>query len=67
MLHFDQINNEKTNYLKKIIEAENKCQYWIDKYNELHEKHLRLEAKRLRIEKENCGKMSGYISKMSDR
>ncbi|XP_060871625.1 putative leucine-rich repeat-containing protein DDB_G0290503 [Metopolophium dirhodum] len=55
MLNFDQTNNEKTNYLKKILEVENKCQYWIDKYNELHEKYLRLEAKRLRIEKENCG------------
>ncbi|XP_029342112.1 putative leucine-rich repeat-containing protein DDB_G0290503 [Acyrthosiphon pisum] len=55
MLNFDQTNNEKTNYLKKILEVENKCQYWTDKYDELHEKYLRLEAKRVRIEKENCG------------
>jgi len=33
-----QINNEKTNYLKNILEAENKCQYWMDKYDELHDK-----------------------------
>jgi len=56
MLNFDQTLNEKTNYLKKIIEVENKCHYWIDKYDELHEKYLRLESKQLRIEKENCGK-----------
>jgi len=57
MLNFDQTNNEKTNYIKKILEVENKCQYWIDKYDELHEKYLRLEAKCVRIEKENCGKI----------
>jgi len=56
MLNFDQTNNEKTNYLKKILEVEDKCQYWIDKYNELQEKYLRLESKHVRIEKENCGK-----------
>ncbi|XP_022178218.1 myosin-1-like isoform X2 [Myzus persicae] len=54
MLNFDQTNNGKTNYLKKILELENKCQYWMDKYDELHEKYLRLESKRIRIEKENC-------------
>jgi len=57
MLNFDQTNNGKTNYLKKILEVENKCQYWTDKYDELHEKYLRLEAKRVCIEKENCGKI----------
>jgi len=61
MLNFDQTNNEKTNYIKKILEVENKCQYWTDKYDELHEKYLRLEAKRVRIEKENCGKMFSVI------
>jgi len=54
IVNLDQINNEKTNYLKKILEAENKCQYWMDKYDELHDKYLRLESKRVHIEKENC-------------
>lgn len=61
MLNIDQTSNEKTNYLKKIIEVENKSQYWIDKYDELYEKHLRLEAKHVYIEKENCGKIYSVI------
>ncbi|XP_026809526.1 tropomyosin-like [Rhopalosiphum maidis] len=54
MINFDQTSNEKTNYIKKILEVENKCQYWMDKYDELHDKYLLLESKRVRIEKENC-------------
>ncbi|XP_060841839.1 putative leucine-rich repeat-containing protein DDB_G0290503 isoform X1 [Rhopalosiphum padi] len=54
MINFDQTSDEKTNYTKKILEVENKCQYWIDKYDELHDKYLLLESKRIRIEKENC-------------
>lgn len=61
MLNINQTSNEKTNYLKKIIEVENKSQYWIDKYDELYEKHLRLEAKHVCIEKENCGKIYSVI------
>ncbi|XP_060842330.1 putative leucine-rich repeat-containing protein DDB_G0290503 isoform X5 [Rhopalosiphum padi] len=54
MINFDQTSDEKTNYIKKILEVENKCQYWMDKYDELHDKYLLLESKRIRIEKENC-------------
>lgn len=56
MINFDQTSDEKTNYIKKILEVENKCQYWMDKYDELHDKYLLLESKRIRIEKENCSK-----------
>ncbi|XP_025202870.1 putative leucine-rich repeat-containing protein DDB_G0290503 [Melanaphis sacchari] len=53
-INFDQTSNEKMNYLKKALEVENKCQYWMDKYDELHDKYLLLESKRVHIEKENC-------------
>jgi len=52
IINFD----EKANYLKKILEAENKCQYWIDKYDELYDKYLLLESKHFHVEKENCSK-----------
>uniref|UniRef100_A0A2S2NL07 Uncharacterized protein n=1 Tax=Schizaphis graminum TaxID=13262 RepID=A0A2S2NL07_SCHGA len=54
MVNFDQTSNEKMNYIKKILEVENKCQYWMDKYDELHDKYLLLESKSVHIEKENC-------------
>lgn len=56
-LNYYQANNKKSNYLKKILDVENKCQYWMDKYDEIHNKYLRLESKNMRIEKENCGKL----------
>lgn len=52
-----QYNNEKANYLKKIFEVENKYQYWMEKYDELHSKYLQLESKCMQIEKENCSKI----------
>lgn len=56
MLNIDQSIDGKTKYLKKIIEVENKCQHWMDKYDQLHEKYLRLESKYVNVEKENCSK-----------
>lgn len=50
IINFD----EKANYLKKILEVENKCQYWIDKYDKLYDKYLLLESKHFHVEKENC-------------
>ncbi|XP_050053837.1 uncharacterized protein LOC114129145 isoform X3 [Aphis gossypii] len=50
IINFD----EKANYLKRILEVENKCQYWIDKYDELYDKYLLLESKHFHVEKENC-------------
>lgn len=52
IINFD----EKANYLKKILEVENKCQYWMDKYDELYDKYLLLESKRFSVERENCSK-----------
>lgn len=56
MVNINQNIDEKTNYLKIILEEENKCQHWIDKYDELHGKYLRLESKYVDVEKENCSK-----------
>lgn len=56
MLDFNQIIHEKSNYVKKILEIEYKCQYWMDKYNDLHEKYIKLESKCVNVEKENCSK-----------
>ncbi|VVC35378.1 Hypothetical protein CINCED_3A004784 [Cinara cedri] len=54
MLNINQSIEGKSNNLKKILEVENKCQYWMDKYDELNEKYLRLESKYVNVEKENC-------------
>lgn len=56
--NFNQMYNEKSNYIKKIFDIENKCQNWMDKYDELQYKYLRLESKCIHIEKENCSKMT---------
>lgn len=56
IMNFHQTNNKQSIYLKKILEVENKCQYWMDKYDELHIKYDQLEFKYMRTEKENCGK-----------
>lgn len=53
--------NEKSYYIKKIFEIENKCQNWMDKYDELYDKYLRLESKCVHIEKDNCSKIHDYI------
>jgi len=59
--YLNQTYDEKTNYFKKISEIENKCQRWTNKYNELYDKYLRLEAKCVNIEQENCSKIrDGY-------
>jgi len=54
--YFNQTYNEKLNYLRKIAEIENKRQHWINKYNELRDKYLRLESKCVDIEQKNCSK-----------
>lgn len=56
MTNTNQIINENSIYLKKILELENKCQHWIDKYDEMHDRYLRIESKCVNIEKENCSK-----------
>lgn len=56
-LSFNETYNEKSNYIKKIFEIKYKCQSWIDKYHELHEKYLCLESKCILVEEENCSKM----------
>lgn len=55
--YINQTYNEKLNCLKKIAEVENKRQHWIHKYNELHNKYLRLESKCVDIEQKNCSKI----------
>lgn len=60
MLNINQSIDGKSNYLKKILKVENKCQYWMDKYNILQEKYLQLESKYITVEKENCSKERNY-------
>lgn len=59
-LNTNQTIHENSNFLKRIIEVDNKCQHWMDKYDELHDRYLRLESKCIDIEKENCGKKSSF-------
>lgn len=54
--NFNQVYNEKMNYIKSILESENKGRYWMDKYDELYDKYLLLESKYVHAEKENCSK-----------
>ncbi|XP_050420428.1 kinesin-like protein KIF15 [Adelges cooleyi] len=49
----DEMEKYRDN-MKKLLEAENKCQRWADKYDELHAKYLKLESKCVAIEKVNC-------------
>lgn len=56
ILNSDQTNDQNSNNLQNIFEVENKCQYWIDKYNELHKQYFQLETKCVLVEKENCSK-----------
>lgn len=56
ILNFNQADNEKINYVKNILEIEQKGRHWMDKYDELYEKYLRLESKYMHAEKENCSK-----------
>ncbi|XP_050544028.1 structural maintenance of chromosomes protein 2-like isoform X2 [Daktulosphaira vitifoliae] len=39
--------------IKKMFEVKNKCQNWIEKYDELHDKYLNLESKCIAIEQNN--------------
>lgn len=52
----NQADNEKINYIKSILEIEDKRRYWMDKYDELYDKCLRLESDYMNAEKENCSK-----------
>lgn len=56
MFNRNEITIDKPMNIEQIIQAENKYRNWIDKYNELHGKYLRLESKCVKVEKENCSK-----------